>query len=710
MASSVQIGRYLSQLRERAGLKQNELAQQMTWSPAVLSRVESGEREISQGELITLLGVIGTEEAQRFAATVDRQWFHLPEPTLGHPEEAILWEAEIALRDIDDLLESPDIRNAFVTRLQEYRSTVKSAADLVSGVDYNLAFIGDIGVGKSTAICRATGLEVQDNQRIDPVLEAGAGGITICEVHLAQGPEYGIFIEPVSDVELRREVNEFALYQYRSLDPENENAEEDQEIHGTTKEVERAIRNMSSLRSERVRAGGGGRRTVDHARNLARDLRDRGLDSDSVTVEILSRINFHQRTGREVWYSAMSGKDELRWLRDTFLDINNGRNPDFSLPKRIGVTIPKPVMADDSLNISIIDTKGIDGTAEREDLEFHLNDPRTISVLCSRFNDAPSTSAQRLLDRAVEGQFPDVESKAAVLVLPRPEEALAVKTDQGEPAEDAEDGYDLKGEQAMMILTSRNLPASGLEFFNVREDDLHRLNGFLAARVKHLRELHIERLYEVIAEANALVENFESEQKSEILRDAAHRLQIWIEGNQELEPSSLPLEKSLLNAMGEVYASSVRASVRRLGEWDKLDYSHQMGFGSRVKALRTVAQKQVEFKANVKTMLDDTQMEEAHGLVSQVQRLFDSGIESLLASSRQMGATIHTNDMQPTSALWQRCDNRWGQGPGYRSDVMRFHEEWFEEHRPSLEPKVQNLVEREWERLLNRMAELLVFE
>ena len=710
MASSVQVGKYLSQLRERAGLKQNELAQQMTWSAAVLSRVESGEREISQSELVDLLSAIGTEESQRFAKNLDREWSNLPEPALGHPEEEILWEAELALRDIEGLLGSPDIRNAFATRLQEYKSTVKAAADLVSGVDYNLAFVGDIGVGKSTAICRATRLEVQDNQRTDPVLEAGAGGITICEVHLVQGPEFGIFIEPVSDVDLRREINEFALYQFRSLDPDDENADEDQEIHGTTKEVERAIRNMTGLRSERVRGEGGVRRTVDHARNLARDFKDRGLDPDALTVEILSRINLHQRTGREVWYSAMSGKDELRWLRDMFLDINNGRNPDFSLPRRIGVTIPRPVIEDDSLNISIIDTKGIDGTAERQDLEFHLNDPRTISILCSRFNDAPSSSAQRLLDRAVEGQFPDVESKAAVLVLPRPEEALAVKTDQGEPAEDAEDGYDLKGEQTLMILTSRNLPASGLEFFNVREDDLQRLNGFLAARVNHLRELHIKRLNEVTAEANALVENFESEQKSETLRDASHRLRIWIEGNQELQSSPLPIEKSLISAMGQVYASSVRASVRRLGEWDKLDYSHQMGFGSRVKALRAVTQKQLEFKATVKNMLDDPEMEEARGLISQVQRLFDSGIESLLRSSHQMGTTIHTNDMQPDSALWARSDNRWGQGSGYRSDVVRFHEEWFENHRDSLEPKVQSLVEREWGRLLNRMSELLVFE
>ena len=710
MASSVQTGKYLAQLREQAGFKQNELAQRVTWSPTVLSRVESGERELSREELINLLSAIGTEQSKRFAESVDRHWNIIPEPDLGHPEEDILWTAELTLRNIDDLLGSPDIKNVFVTRLQNYRSTVKEAADLVLGVDYYVAFIGDIGVGKSTAICRATRLEVPDGERRDPVLEAGAGGITICEVHLAQGPAYGIFVEPVSDLELRREVNEFAHYLFRSLARENETPDEGQEMHGTTKEIERAIRNMSGLHSERVRGEGGGRHTVDHARILARDFRDQDLDQNALTVDILSKINLHQRTRREMWYSELSGKDELRWLRDTFRDINKGLNPEFSLPKRITVILPSPVIEDGSLTISIVDTKGIDGIAEREDLEFHLNDPRTIAILCSRFNDAPSSSAQRLLDRAVQGQFPDVDSKVAVLVLPRPEEALAVKTDQGEPAEDTEDGYDLKGEQVSMILSSRSLPSSGLEFFNVREDDLQRLNGFLLTRVQHLRALHTQRLNEVIAEANALVENFEREQKSEVLRTAAHRLQVWIDGNRELQPSDLPIERSLVSAMREVYASSVRASIRRLGVWDRLNYSHQMGFGARVKALRSVTQKQVELKATVKNMLDDPQMEEAHGLISQVQRLFDTGIDALLASSRQMGETIHTNDMQPDSDFWMRCENRWGEGPGYRSDVTQFHEEWFDANRPSLEPKVRSLVEREWDRILNRMSTLLVFD
>ena len=711
MASSVRVGKYLAQLREQAGFKQIELAQRMTWSPAVMSRVESGEREISRSELAGLLTAIGTAEAEKFAEAITRDWEILAEPTLGHPAEELLWRAELALRDIDTLLESSQAQTTSATRLREYRSAVMTAADLVFGVDYNVSFIGDIGVGKSTAICRATGLEVQDSQRTEPVLEAGAGGITICEVHLVQGPEYGIIVEPVSDMELRREISEFSHYQFAALDSESENADEDQEIHGTTKEIERAIRNMSGLRSERVRGEGGSRRTVDHARILAQDFKDRGLDPDALTVEILARIHPHQRTRREVWYSAMSGEGELRWLRGAFSEINNGRASDFSLPRRISVIVPKPVIEDEaSLAISIVDTKGIDGTAERDDLEFHLNDPRTITILCSRFNDSPSSSAQRLLDRAIEAQFPDVESKTAVLVLPRPEEALAMKTDQGDPAEDTEDGYDLKGEQTRMMLRSRNLPAGDLEFFNVREDDLTRLNSFLLARVHHLRALHIRRLDAVVSEAAALAKNFEREQKSEALRTAANRLQAWIDENRELQPSSVSLERSLTSAIREIYPSSVHASVRRRGEWYKLDYSHQMGFGVRVKALRTLRGHQQDFKDTVKNMLDDPQMEEAHGLLFQVQRLFDTGMDSLLRSSQQMGRTIHRNDMQPDPALWARCVSRWGRGSGYRADVVGFHQDWFESQRPALELKVNALIGREWDRLMNRISELLALE
>ena len=710
MTSNTQIGLYLALLRERASLKQNELAQKVTWNPASLSRVESGERAISQEELVSILTAIGTEESLRFIETSSRDWVHFPEPPLGHPDEQILWEAELALKNVLELSDAPEIRNVFVKRLDEYRSSLRSAADLVLGTDYTIAFIGDIGVGKSTAICRATDLEVQEGQKVDPVLESGGGGVTICEVHLAQGPQYGILVEPVSEGELRREVSEFAQYLMTSVQVHEDNAAGDQEPHGTSKEIERAIRNMSGLRSVRVRLEDGSRQTVDHARKLAQAFTDEGRDANALAVDILSKINPHERTRRELWYSEMSSKSPLHWLRDVFLEVNNGRNNEFSLPRRIEVMIPEPILKEKSLSIRFVDTKGIDGTAEREDLEHHFNDANSIAVLCSRFNDAPSTSAQQLLNRAVQGQIPDLKTKAAVLVLPRAEEALAVKTDQGEYAEDKEDGYDLKGDQAKMILETRQFPTGGVEFFNVREDDVQCLNNFLSTLVRNLRALHVIRLKDVIAESNALVENYEKEQKSEILKDAARRLTVWMDGNKDTLPLTSPLEDSLLSALDNAHASSVWASVRRQGKWPNLDYPHQLGYGARVAASQMVLSKQQTFRAVGRNILADPEMKEAHDLVQQAQRIFDTGIETLLRNCQQMGVTIHTNDMQPDPNLWRNCEDLWGQGPGYRSDVLSINKNWFKSNRDLVDGGVRHIVKREWPSILERLSEILAFE
>ena len=91
--TNIEIGAYLARLRDKAGLKQNELAGKVTWSPAVLSRVESGERALSSDELDAILDAIGTEDALGFKKTAERVWKHLPRPPLGHPDEGIPMES-----------------------------------------------------------------------------------------------------------------------------------------------------------------------------------------------------------------------------------------------------------------------------------------------------------------------------------------------------------------------------------------------------------------------------------------------------------------------------------------------------------------------------------------------------------------------------------------------------------------------------------------
>src|SRR6478736_6366007 len=93
-----ELGRRLMQVREAAGLKQAELARRITWSPAVLSRIESGERDLSSDELKTVMEAIGTADALHLSTDLSRDWREIQRPALDHPDQDLLWDAEQACR------------------------------------------------------------------------------------------------------------------------------------------------------------------------------------------------------------------------------------------------------------------------------------------------------------------------------------------------------------------------------------------------------------------------------------------------------------------------------------------------------------------------------------------------------------------------------------------------------------------------------------
>src|ERR1700758_4211524 len=100
MSRDVAIGKHLAVLREQAELKQNELAKKLEWSAAVLSRVEAGDRPLTDDELDIILKGIGTPEAARLKEILGRQWQRLPEPSLGDVDADLLWEAEEVAEEI----------------------------------------------------------------------------------------------------------------------------------------------------------------------------------------------------------------------------------------------------------------------------------------------------------------------------------------------------------------------------------------------------------------------------------------------------------------------------------------------------------------------------------------------------------------------------------------------------------------------------------
>jgi transcriptional regulator with XRE-family HTH domain len=708
MARDAAIGEHLARLRETAGYKQNELAKRIQCSPAVLSRIEGGERPASPEELDALLAAIGTPEAQAFAECLSRHWSIIPEPPFDEPDADLIWEAEQAAVAVEALAAQPDVKHFFERRLTRYKEELRASAARLTNRRYYVVFSGAIAAGKSTAICRIESLEVVDGKgRPLPVIEVGPGGITLCEVHVRRGPGYGFIVDPCSEYEVRRHVLDFArsLLESSSAQTGSE-TEADSGLAGSSREISRALRNMADLPIRRFPRKQDGTKppSVDEGRVLAARIGE----IKALAVEILARMQLHRRDRRDIWHSPATEKPPLVWLQGIFNKVNNGADAEFSLPKRMEIVVPHAPLREDVLSITLIDTQGIDDVAGRVDLEQHFDDPHTVVVLCTKFEEAPSVHIRQLLTRAREAGVRTLDSHAAVLVLPRPGEAMQMK-DAGVPVGTAEEGCEIKADEIRLKLNALGLADLALAFFNAAEDDPGVLRSFLQARIAAVRDRHRDSLREIVAGANALLANYEKEQAREATREAARQLTRWLRHNGELtERISRHVHDSLLTATASAYPQTINAAVVREGNWHKLNYGHNLSHGARRMAAQAAERKLDSFREIAKHLLLDEKLTDAHDLVRQALRVLEAGFDDLIRKVQLVGQSIHADELIADAEFWRDCEREWGRGSGYRDRVNTHNKEWFEEKRGhEADRRVLAVIHEEWKNAIASVAQLL---
>ena len=352
----------------------------------------------------------------------------------------------------------------------------------------NIAFIGNIGVGKSTAISSIFDLLVplsSSKKTIErTALETGGGGTTICEVQIKEGLEIEISLLPMSDAEMRDLVSAFCAAKW-SATHKAEKSEVDEKIN-VSSEQERAIRNMSGLLERKIVDGKPG------YKDPVADLVNSSGSEEELKIRVLALMNLKNRIRRKLRYDRSI--HPMEWIKKTFEDVNNGRIKDVPLPKIIRLFIPGFGRAFGEMDITVIDTEGVDEIEVREDLDQRLKDPWTAIVICSRFNDAPGNSTRILLkymrDLLRENFSEHIDNgKVSLMVLPRPDEARVMKRpDTDEPVESDDEGYELKRMQILPEFEAEDLADFPILFYNVEVDDASAIRSKLLDQLNKMRK------------------------------------------------------------------------------------------------------------------------------------------------------------------------------------------------------------------------------
>ncbi|EGT3624816.1 hypothetical protein FAP94_00110 [Morganella morganii] len=598
------------------------------------------------------------------------------------------------LNKISRLLSNLPVQNATRSQLENYAELFNRSVDYLANKEHEIAFIGNVGAGKTTSICYLLGLVGESG----PVLSTGSGRTTLCEVHLKQGEQAMIEVLPYTNDEVQSYLKDFALY----LQAEPNDADNDG--FKLSAEIERALRNMLELKIVRSKVDGK-RVSTDHAKIFAADFNR----YEDLVTEFNKKIRLENRTKKRF---VNDGKhSDLDWLNQTFKLINSATHTQVGLAKKITLYIPELNINDPEVTITVIDTKGVDQTVNRVDLDSCLTSDRTVSIFCSRFNDAPDQTCSKLIDNVIQaGLKSRLKAETVLMVLDRAGEAEDVMDYDGAVG-DKEDGRDIKAEQISSEL-SQKFAVTGveIEFFDAKQDEPAELFTLIKSKVLHLRQNHEARMDEIIKS----VDEIELELQSQSSKQAKHQVKMtlvpWLKKSQECAPTLneffLPLIETI-SARG-TYAASVRASVNRDGDWHNLDYYQEIALGARSQCVQKLYPLRDELITLIDNMLAQNDLQPAYSLLKQLKITTEIRLEDIAQLALSKGRSIYEVDIKSDAPFWSGAYHEWGKGAGYKDRVAAHTHTWFKSHDYTrYEFEVTRTLVTRWENYLEEIDKLI---
>ena len=669
----------IQKIRTNLKLTQSVIADAAGMDQSKFSRIEKGDMSspADMMKILNALVTLGSAEAQEYINFTQYEWSHIQPPSFNNPQRDALLQAERSLSKVQTFLDDTDRPWPLKKQIENHKSSLLQSASYLAKTDHNIAVVGDIGVGKSTAISYLFDLlqpsvrskSIHDN----PILETGAGGTTICEVHIKGGPEFGLTINPMVHTDIKALISDFSSAKWNTIRASDSKSKSD--TVGVSRETERAIRNMSKLVRKKTTNMEGRKTIQDPIKELALN----SSSEEDFRLQITDLMNLSERNKNELWYDSSTRQNPMEWLADIFKKINNGRMEECPLPAQINLLIPNFDLLSNELSLTVIDTKGIDDLAVREDLDIRLRDPRTATVFCCRFNDAPGTSAKALLQHMRETSSDKVgNGKVLILVLPRDDEARAMKDDIGERAETEEEGYDFKRVQLESEFAAEDMDNISVEFINVGSDDVSMIRGKIIDQVSLLREGIVDTIDRTCDAASDIIDNHEAEALNAAVEVVNKQLINFIQGTPSLSTRERHAHQELIDTIKQIrYPSTLWAATRRNGIYSGLNALHIIGIGSTKDAKKRVDLWYSKLDSFLAGLEKDKDLEIANEVISSIRLKALQGRIEFTELARQI-ATETYGEPLTQSHVWYKCANEWGQGTGFKIRVIDHLQKWFD--------------------------------
>ena len=602
------------------------------------------------------------------------------------------------LNNVAEYLVSHPNQNEIISQLIRHREILNSLKVAIERKSFKAAFIGKIGVGKTSAISKLLNLQYKEAEDVEiiEILKTGSGRTTVCEVIFEYAERYSIAIQPLPETEVRQTVSDFSEFIWNKI---NKDVSEDAEGGSLlSEEMNRCIRNMLGIPIKREKLPEGKQKSVDMAIELAKGCKS----IDELKELMFECLSIEQRTELEIWPSPEENKEWQKWLKKHFADINDGKNKKMSLPEKLIVRGPLSLEIN-GINWSIVDTRGIDGNVSRSDLRKVISEDGTFPIVTSSFNDAPDADARSVLEMGCNlGYLEKLKREAVLLILDKDESHKITDIDPKLTTKKDKilDGRAIREEQIYNKLT-HDLKWDGcIAFFDCKQEDSENLWEILSSRYKVYLDFYNKEILSVCSAINELLKA--EEQQYIAFSNALQTLyEQWRKIADEDTPNWEHFGNKLLKHLEKIHHRTLAASIRRKGVYSNLD------FYEIVRSIATKSGNDFVFNESTKLQKSLTRIVEDNGFLDfqdqvnsesrKIEREMQNFVEQLgdLASNTW---NIYLGSQQVT---WDDWDAEWGRGAGYKKRVLAKINNWLQSQLSTdMHQQFLRIVAARWGRVL----------